>query len=410
VERFVDFLYQPVRDATGAVAGIFVQGHDVTDQIRATAALEDANRRKDEFLATLAHELRNPLAPIRQAALVAKASPDAKRTGWALDIIERQVGHMALLLEDLLDVSRISRGQLQLRLARVDLKSVVDAAVETSSPLIEARRHRLEVVLPPQPVELLADPVRIAQVLGNLLSNAAKYTEPGGSIRLVAEREADRLLLHVRDNGLGLTPENIEAIFGMFSQVASAAEHAQGGLGIGLALSRGLVQLHGGTLQARSDGAGQGAEFTVALPLPPQAAAAAGSGDAQAPASARDAARRRRVLIADDNADALATMAMLLEMEGHEVHTAGDGEQAVAQAEAVRPDIAILDIGMPRLSGHEVAARIRSAEWGRGMLLIALTGWGQAHDQERARAAGFDHHCTKPVDLGQLLALVDGAA
>jgi CheY-like chemotaxis protein len=254
----------------------------------------------------------------------------------------------------------------------------------------------------------MADPVRIAQVLGNLLSNAAKYTQPGGSIRLVAEQDADRLLLHVRDNGLGLTPENIEAIFGMFSQVAAAAEHAQGGLGIGLALSRGLVQLHGGTLQARSDGPGQGSEFTVALPLPPQAAAA--TGDAQAPASARDAVRRRRVLIADDNADALSTMAMLLEMEGHEVHTAGDGEQAVAQAEAVRPDIAILDIGMPRLSGHEVAARIRSSDWGQGMLLIALTGWGQAHDQERARAAGFDHHCTKPVDLGQLLGLVDGAA
>jgi PAS domain S-box-containing protein len=410
VERFVDFIYQPVRDAAGAVAGIFVQGHDVTHQVQATMALEEANRRKDEFLATLAHELRNPLAPIRQAARVAKASPDAARTGWALDVIERQVGHMALLLEDLLDVSRISRGQLQLRLARVDLKGVVDAAVETSSPLIEARRHRLEVVLPPQPVELLADPVRIAQVLGNLLSNAAKYTEPGGSIRLVAEQDADRLLLHVRDNGLGLAPENIEAIFGMFSQVAAAAEHAQGGLGIGLALSRGLVQLHGGTLQARSDGPGQGSEFTVALPLPPQAAAAADIGDAQAPASARDAARRRRVLIADDNADALSTMAMLLEMEGHEVHTAADGEQAVAQAEAVRPDIAILDIGMPRLNGHEVAARIRSSDWGRRMLLIALTGWGQAHDQERARAAGFDHHCTKPVDLGQLLGLVDGAA
>jgi CheY-like chemotaxis protein/two-component sensor histidine kinase len=317
---------------------------------------------------------------------------------------------MALLLDDLLDVSRISRGKLQLRLARIDLASVVAAAVETSAPLVEARRHRLEVVLPPQPVALMADPVRMAQVLGNLLSNAAKYTPPGGTIRLVAQQEADRLLLHVRDNGLGLSPEHIEAIFDMFSQVAAAAEHAQGGLGIGLALSRGLVQLHGGTLQARSEGPGQGAEFTVALPLPAQPAAHGDTEDARTPEAARDAVRRRRVLIADDNADALSTMAMLLEMEGHEVHTAGDGEQAVAQAEAVRPDIAILDIGMPRLNGHEVAARIRSAEWGKRVLLIALTGWGQAHDQERARAAGFDHHCTKPVDLAQLLALVDEAA
>jgi signal transduction histidine kinase len=406
VERFVDFLYQPVRDAAGAIVGIFAQGHDVTDQVQATAALEEANRRKDEFLATLAHELRNPLAPIRQAAMVAKLAPQAERQGWALDVIGRQVGHMALLLDDLLDVSRISRGKLQLRLASVDLKGVVDAAVETAWPLIDARRHRLEVRLPDHPVQLVVDPVRIAQVLGNLLSNAAKYTDPGGAIVLAAEERGGRLQLQVRDNGIGLSPENLEAIFGMFSQVASASERAQGGLGIGLALSRGLVQLHGGTLQASSAGPGQGAEFNVSLPLPLRTLET-GEAGAEAAGRPREPARPRRILIADDNADALSTMSLLLEMEGHEVHSAPDGEQALARAEALRPDVVILDIGMPLLSGHEVAARIRAGAWSRQPLLIALTGWGQFQDQERARAAGFDHHCTKPVDVEQLLALVE---
>jgi signal transduction histidine kinase len=410
VERFIDFVYQPVRDAGGAVVGIFAQGHDVTEQVQATAALEEANRRKDEFLATLAHELRNPLAPIRQAAKVAKTTQDPARQGWALEVIERQVGHMALLLDDLLDVSRISRGKLELRLAPVELRNVVDAAVETAWPLIDTRKHRLDVLLPEHPVRLMVDPVRMAQVLSNLLSNAAKYTDPGGVIRVRVEEQAGRLLLHVRDNGIGLTAESLESIFGMFSQVASAAHHAQGGLGIGLALSRGLVQLHGGTLEARSEGPGCGSEFTVSLPVAGGTAEKAASpANHDAAQAARAPVRPRRILIADDNADALATMAMLLEMEGHEVHTAADGERAFAEAEKLRPDVAILDIGMPGLSGHDVAARIRATEWGRGVLLIALTGWGQAQDQQRARAAGFDHHCTKPVDVGQLLALVDGS-
>ncbi|GAB3769606.1 hypothetical protein GCM10028796_34940 [Ramlibacter monticola] len=409
VERFVDLLYQPVRDAGGAVVGIFVQGHDVTDQVQATTALQEANRRKDEFLATLAHELRNPLAPIRQAAMVAKAGTDASRQAWAMQVIERQVGHMALLLDDLLDVSRISCGKLQLRLATVDLKAAVEAAVETAWPLIEARKHQLDLQLPAQPVQMVADPVRISQVLSNLLSNAAKYTDPGGRIVLAAEENEGHLLLRVRDNGIGLSPVHLEAVFGMFAQVASASERAQGGLGIGLALSRGLVQLHGGTLQAHSEGPGRGSEFVVSLPLPVRAGEPAGTAtakDAEGSTRPREGAPRRTILIADDNADALATMALLLELEGHAVHTASDGEQALSLAEALRPELVILDIGMPRLNGHEVAERIRATEWGRRIRLIALTGWGQAHDQERARAAGFDHHCTKPVDLAQLLALV----
>jgi signal transduction histidine kinase/CheY-like chemotaxis protein len=405
VERFVDFIYQPVRDASGAVAGIFAQGHDVTDQVHATLALEDANRRKDEFLATLAHELRNPLAPIRQAALVAKATPEPARQEWALNVIDRQVGHMALLLDDLLDVSRISRGKLELRLAPVELKSVTDAALETAWPLTEARQHRLEVLLPDQPVQLWVDPVRIAQVLSNLLSNAAKYTDPGGTISLIAEVRDGQLLLRVRDTGIGLSREHLDEIFSLFSQVSSAMDRAQGGLGIGLALSRGLVQLHGGTIEAASAGLGRGSEFTVSLPLPQAAPQAATTEAATAPERPRG--DRRRVLVADDNADALETMATLLEFEGHEVYTAADGEQALAKAAELRPDIAILDIGMPRLNGHEVAERIRASAWSADMVLIALTGWGQVEDQERARAAGFDHHCTKPVDLAQLLALLE---
>jgi signal transduction histidine kinase len=405
VERFVDFIYQPVRDAGGAVVGIFAQGHDVTDQVHATRALEEANQRKDEFLATLAHELRNPLAPIRQAALIAKSNPEPERQEWALGVIERQVGHMALLLDDLLDVSRISRGKLDLRLAPVELRAVVDAAVETSWPLLEAKQHQLDVRLPREPVRLTVDSVRIAQVLSNLLSNAAKYTDPGGHIVLSAQVQDAQLRISVRDDGIGLSRQHLQEIFGMFSQVASAMGRAQGGLGIGLALSRGLVQMHGGTLEANSAGPGEGSEFTVCLPVSQSAAnQPEASGD---PGEEKQAqGRQRRVLVADDNADALMTMATLLEFEGHEVHTAADGEQALQAATSLRPDIAILDIGMPGLSGHQVAERIRATDWGKHVLLIALTGWGQADDQARARAAGFDHHCTKPVDLNELLSLL----
>lgn len=405
-ERFVDFVYQPVRDAAGSVAGIFAQGHDVTEQVRANAALEDANRHKDEFLATLAHELRNPLAPIRQAATLAKATAQPQQRDWALGVIERQARHMALLLDDLLDVSRISRGRLQLRPVGADLKSILDEAVETAWPLIESREHELQVRLPEHPVQLVVDPVRIAQVVSNLLSNAAKYTETGGRIELIAEESDGQLLIRVRDNGIGLSAEHLEEVFGMFSQVASAAEQSQGGLGIGLALCRGLVQLHGGSLRARSDGPGHGCEFTVALPLSRHAA----GDDAPSTGAHSDAAgtpeRARRVLVADDNADALSTIATLLEMHGHEVHTAADGAQALACAQSLRPDVAILDIGMPQLNGHEVASRIRAADWGQDVLLIAVSGWGQAQDQERALASGFDHHRTKPVKVDELMSLL----
>jgi CheY-like chemotaxis protein len=289
----------------------------------------------------------------------------------------------------------------------VELRAVVDAAVETAWPLLEAKQHRLDVKLPEEPVQLMVDSVRIAQVLSNLLSNAAKYTDPGGHIVLSAQVAAAQLRISVRDDGIGLSKQHLEEIFGMFSQVASASGRAQGGLGIGLALSRGLVQMHGGTLEASSAGPGQGSEFTVNLPLAMAASEAPGQAAPDTAGKQQEPQRaQRRVLIADDNADALMTMATLLEFEGHEVHTAADGEQALQSADTLRPDIAILDIGMPGLSGHQVAERIRATDWGKKVRLIALTGWGQADDQARARAAGFDHHCTKPVDLAELLSLL----
>ena len=401
-ESFIDIVYQPVRNAEGAVVGIFAQGHDVSEQVRAVQALKEADRRKDEFLATLAHELRNPLAPIRQAVALAKSPrAEADRRAWALDVIERQSSHMALLLEDLLDVSRISRGHLQLRMQPVRLQDVVASAVETAKPLFDRKRHRLEVSLPPQPVQLSADPLRLAQVLTNLLSNAAKYTNEGGHIELDAACEDARVVITVRDDGIGVAPEVQAQIFEMFSQVAPAVERSEGGLGIGLALSRGLVELHGGSIAVRSAGAGQGSEFIVALPravpqAPPQATGSPQAADA-AP---------RSVLIADDNPDGPESLAALLSMHGHQVHVAADGNEALAQAERVRPDVVLLDIGMPGLTGYEVATRIRAAEWGRSMMLIALTGWGQAEDQARALAAGFDHHMTKPLELERLLELL----
>lgn len=409
VVRFVDFVYQPVHDANGNVVGIFAQGHDTTEQVRGARALEQADRRKDEFLATLAHELRNPLAPIRQAALVARnARSDGQRQAWALAVIERQVGHMALLLDDLLDVSRISRGKLELRLQQVELQAVVEAAVETARPLLEAKRHELHVRLPAEPVQLRVDPVRLAQVVSNLLSNAGKYTDAAGRIELEASVAAGTLVLRVRDNGIGLTAQDRARIFEMFSQVESAMDRSEDGLGIGLALTRGLVELHGGRIDATSDGPGKGSEFIVSLPTrqseQPGQPAAADSSPAQPAARAP-----RKVLLADDNADALETMAALLEIEGHEVQTATDGNRALEVGGQLRPDVAILDIGMPHLNGYEAAAKIRETDWGRKVVLIALTGWGQEQDQARAREAGFDHHCTKPVDIDRLLQLVQGA-
>jgi PAS domain S-box-containing protein len=393
------------RDAAGAIESFSVVARDITAQLEAEAALKEADRRKDEFLATLAHELRNPMAPIRNAVQILKASPaDDPDLELSRTIIDRQAAQMARLLDDLLDVSRITREKLELRRHRVALAAVVEAAVETSRPLIEAAGHELAVALPDGPVYLDADPVRLAQVFSNLLNNAAKYTPAGGHVRLEAARLGDALTVTVRDDGIGLAPEILPTLFDMFSQAAPALERAQGGLGIGLSLVKGLVELHGGAIEARSDGPGRGSAFVVRLPV---ADGPAPEPAAPEPAASCDAGCR--ILVADDSPDAAGTMARLLQLLGHEVRTAADGQEAVEAADAFRPDVALLDIGMPRLNGYDAARRIRELPGGAEVTLVALTGWGSADDRRRSREAGFDAHLTKPVDpqaLRDLLASV----
>jgi signal transduction histidine kinase/ActR/RegA family two-component response regulator len=389
---------------TGTVQDVTAQ-REAADRLRALAEhLREADRRKDEFLATLAHELRNPLAPVRSAAkLLAVPGIGARELAWSRDVIGRQVQHMARLLDDLLDVSRITRGRLELRRTRVTLAAVVDAAVETARPLLDARRHVLRVSLPPDPIEFDADPVRLAQVFANLLTNAAKYTDEGGHVALVAHATADAVEITVRDDGIGLAPAALDHVFEMFSQVTSALHRSEGGLGIGLALVRGLVELHGGRVGARSPGIGLGSEFVVTLPRRAAGAAAEASVVGGAPEAS---ATPRRVLVADDNRDAAEGLALLLRHAGHDVRVAHDGRTALETATTFHPDAVLLDIGMPTLNGYEVAARLRAEPWARGAVLIAVTGWGQEEDKRLASCAGFDHHLTKPVDPDAIVAIL----
>jgi PAS domain S-box-containing protein len=394
----------PIRDASGAVSGAVMVFHDVTARRRAEHVLRDADRRKDEFIAILAHELRNPLAPIRQAALISKApgATEAQKR-WSHDVIDRQVQYMSLLLDDLLDISRVTRGTLVLRMQPTDLVSAVNAAIETARPMIDAKRHALSIELPHEPVQFTADPLRVAQVLSNLLTNAAKYTDPEGQIRLSADCQPDHLLIRVTDSGVGINPENLPRIFEMFSQVQPPMHGSEGGLGIGLALAKGLVELHGGSIEASSAGLGRGSEFAVRLPRTSKISVRdAKSTTVPAPAKVK----RRRVLVADDNRDSAETLAMLLRVEGHEVVIAHDGSAALAAFGGFAPDIVLLDIGMPGPNGYEVARQIRQARSRAEVRLIAITGWGQEGDKERAYAAGFDHHLTKPVDTRQLSELL----
>jgi signal transduction histidine kinase/ActR/RegA family two-component response regulator len=400
--RWYDVLAAPLQ---GSVAVWFT---NITARKRYEESLHEAGRRKDEFLATLAHELRNPLAPIRQSVRLAAAphSTEAQRR-WSHAIIERQVQQMSLLLDDLLDVSRIGRGTLLLRKSPEWFSVVMDTAIETARPHIEAKRHRLEKSLPREPVILDIDPVRIAQVLGNLLTNAAKYTDPGGLIAVTAGLEAGEFAIRVKDNGIGLSEEQLGQVFDMFSQVAAALERSQGGLGIGLSLARGLVALHGGTIEARSAGIGRGTEVIVRLP----ASCIVGEREFQ-PAAAQSASLpatigpRRCVLIADDNIDAADSLAELLRLEGYEVHVAYDGAEALATFTRVAPDAALLDVGMPQLSGLEVVRAIRRQPRGELATLIAVTGWGQETDRRTALEAGFDHHLTKPMGPEVIHALI----
>src|SRR4051812_36650096 len=362
------------------------------------AALREADRKKDEFLATLAHELRNPLAPVMHAVkLMESASADEHQRQWGREVIARQVQRMALLLDDLLDVSRITRGRLELRKDYVDLLTLVSSAVETARPLIDAKNHSLTVNLPPEPLELEVDPLRLSQALSNLLTNAAKYTDAQGQITLTASQDEQGLLIRVTDNGIGIEPTVIKGLFEMFSQIDSAIDRAEGGLGIGLALVRGLVALHGGTVQAASAGLGQGSEFTIRLPrqvvVEPQ-----NSGGGVHEAVSAPSGLYCKIVVADDNRDAADSLGMLLQLAGHEVFVAYNGQQALDLGARERPQAFVLDVGMPDLTGYEVARRIRQQAWGRGVLLLAVTGWGQDDDKEQAKAAGFDFHFTKPVN------------
>jgi PAS domain S-box-containing protein len=392
----------PIVDEQQRLLGAVLTFRDVSERRRAEQELVAADRRKDEFLAVLAHELRNPLAPIRQATQVARSpSATSAQIRWSHEVIERQVGHMARLLDDLLDVSRITRGMLEVRRTRVELSSIIGAAVEMARPLIDARRHTLQIDIGNEPLPLDADPLRISQVIANVLANAAKYTPPGGAIRLTAEHSGDAATVHVIDNGIGLSRDSLHAIFQMFVQVGSPLERGEGGLGIGLALSKGLVELHGGTIEARSEGRGRGSELIVRLPLAKDRARP----NPEPARTAEGAASRLSILVADDNSDAAASLAMLLELGGHRVEVVNDGATALRVLARSRFDIALLDIGMPSMNGYEIAKHVRAYDWGRTMTLVAVTGWGQDTDKDQAFAAGFDHHWVKPIEPSAALDL-----
>jgi PAS domain S-box-containing protein len=377
------------------------------EQFRLIEKLRDADRKKDEFLATLAHELRNPLAPIRTGLRVLRLSRgDSATAEQSLAIMERQSAQLTRLIDDLLDVSRITQGKLQVRKSYVELEDVVQNALETARPFIDEARHDLEVTLPAEAVLLFADLTRLAQVLANLLSNAAKYTSRGGRIELVARREASEVVIRVRDNGHGIEAHMLERVFDKFTQIDRSPEPAYTGLGIGLTLVKSLVEMHGGTVTVRSDGLGTGSEFTVRLPCVVGRFEVPAVTDASV-VPARPA-RGRRVLVVDDNQDAAELLSVAVEMLGHEVRTAHDGVEAIEVARAFRPAIVLMDLGMPRMNGYEAARRIRETPWGKPIVLVALTGWGQEADKRKTREAGFDHHLVKPAEPATLEAILGG--
>jgi len=371
------------------------------------ASLKEADRRKDEFLATLAHELRNPLAPIRNALHLLKIAPDQASTERVHGMLDRQVHHMVRLLDELLEVSRISRGVIELRRERLDLAGVVGDAIESSRPSIEQGRHALVVELPPEPVCVDGDGMRLAQVLSNLLNNAARYTDPGGRIGLTLRREGGQAAVEVRDSGIGIAPEQLAGVFAMFGQVDRNDPRSQGGLGIGLALAQHLAQMHGGRVEAASDGPGRGSRFTLFLPL---VADKSGSGTADRTGDTPPGLAARRILVIDDNRDAADSTEMLLSALGAQARVAYDGESGLAAIRTWNPDAVLLDLGMPGMDGFEVARRIRADSALGQPKLIALTGWGQQLDRQRTREAGFDHHLVKPADPRSLQAALDAVA
>jgi len=378
------------------------QAADLIDRKRAEEALREADRRKDEFLAMLAHELRGPLAPLRyMLEVVKRAEGDGELLRHARETMDRQLGQMVRLVDDLLDVSRISRGRIELKRERVELASVLRLAVEACRPLAESAQLEVSYTLPGEAMHLHADAARLAQVFGNLLNNACKYSEPGSSVWLTVERQGGEAIVKVKDTGVGIPPEELSGIFEMFTQVDQSRARSQGGLGIGLTLVKRLVEMHGGSVQAFSEGVNRGSEFVVRLPLMAEESEATSRRPVE-----EERSLRRHILIVDDNVDSAASLALLLKMTGSETHTRHDGWAAVEAAEEIRPDVALLDIGLPKLNGYEACRRIRAQPWGKDIRLVALTGWGQEEDRRRSEAAGFDAHLVKPVDFGTLTKLL----
>ena len=389
---------------------------EVTERARVELALKEADRHKDEFLAMLAHELRNPLAPIHNAVqLMHRQDLSNPHLLWSRDVIGRQLAHLTRLVDDLLDVSRITRGKINLNRQALELRDVIARTVETVQPLIDDRGHTLRVSVPPGSLAVFGDPTRLSQALGNVLGNAAKYTERGGHIELSGRSLGAEVEIRVRDDGIGIPAELMPRIFNLFTQLDRTSGASQSGLGIGLALVQRLIEMHGGSVAAYSGGLGEGSEFVIRLPtytrekLESERNSHSPSALEQSMMNAEGTSRtQRRILVADDNNDALESLATLLQLSGHEVYTAANGAVALESAEQHRPEVVLLDIGMPKLDGYEVARRIRAQPWGQRITLVALTGWGQDSDRRRSQEAGFDSHLVKPLDLDKLTELLAG--
>lgn len=403
-QRPIDDSAAPVRDAQGNLLGVVLIFRDVSERRRVEQALRDADRRKDEFLAVLSHELRNPLAPIRMATEVLRLPAiDTAQAAWAHEVIDRQVQHLVRLVDDLLDVSRIMRGKIEMRKEPSDVRAILTRAIEIAQPLIDEKQHELIVEAPPVPIMAHVDPVRMVQVIGNLLTNAAKYTPPQGRIWLKSERADDEAILRVRDTGMGIPAELMPRVFELFIQGAPSANGSQGGLGIGLTLVKKLVELNDGRVEVASDGPGAGTEFVIRLPVIEESAVAERQSEGPSPA----AVESRRVLVVDDNADAAEALAMLLRLKGHDVECCHDGPSALDSVKRQRPEFVFLDLGMPGMDGLEVARRLREEPGTSPPVIVAVTGWGQEADRRRTAEAGFDHHLVKPVsaaDVHRLLA------
>jgi PAS domain S-box-containing protein len=397
----------PIWHESGNLLGAVNVLVDISERKRSEERLREADRGKNEFIAILAHELRNPLAPIHNAVtILTRAAASGADREWAVYVIRRQAKQLARLVDDLLDLGGIANNKLQLERSPVDVAEVVAAAVEISRPLIDERGHALQLDLPARPLRVHGDAMRLAQVVSNLLNNAAKYTLPRGRIWLTAEQANDEAVLTVRDTGIGIPADMLPRIFDMFTQVDRSLEHSRGGLGIGLTLARRLLALHGGTIGAHSDGPGKGSCFTVRLPLTDQP----GRATVDVGGSAAEELLPLRVLVVDDNEDAAESLSMLLGFAGSQVRRARDGLAAVSVAEEFRPQAVLLDIGLPKMNGYDSARAMRRRPWGKDVLLIALTGWGQDADRRRSEEAGFDHHLVKPVDFPELLALLHDTA